>query len=251
MVVLSLVSMSGLLSEGWLLNAKPLGKGAGYCGGAAGDVQLVVDVLQVDTHGSLGNPEAAGDLGIGVPGGDQVQQFLLPRGQPGDRVAAPLGVEVGLVQVRAQQCEDRPVPVGEVRPGPAEKVQPDGPAGPGARPRGIGQAQLKLVLDSLRPENIGVHAGAVPLPRGVEVRGFDDAAQVAGALGIAAELAVPVAGPEALPERRVRVPVPVLECLEFVGAWNRDRLQDRIRLPPAVLLMRQPTAGMACTEWKN
>jgi hypothetical protein len=67
-----------------------------------------------------------------VPGGQQVQQVLLPRGEPGDRVAAPLSVEVGLVQVRAQQREDRPVPVGEVQPGPAEKVQPDGPAGPDA-----------------------------------------------------------------------------------------------------------------------
>ena len=88
------------------------------------------------------------------------------------------------------------------------------------------------MLVPLRPENIGVLAGAVPLPRGVEIRGFDDAAQVAGALGIAADLALPMAGPEALPERRV--PVPVLKCLEFVVAWNRDRLQDRIRLPPAV-----------------
>ena len=43
------------------------------------------------------------------------------------------------------------------------------------------------MLDPLRPENIGVLAGAVPLPRGVEIRGFDDAAQVAGALGIAAD----------------------------------------------------------------
>ena len=111
-------------------------------------------------------------------------------------------------------------------------MQPDGLPGPGAWPRGIGQEQLKLMLVPLRPEDIAVHAGAVPLSRGVEIRDLHDAAQVAGALGIAAEPALPVAGPEARPLRRV--PVPVLECLEFVVAWSRDRLQDRIRLPPAV-----------------
>ena len=49
-------------------------------------------------HGSLGYAQAAGDLGVGVAGGDQVQQFPVPGGEPGGWVAAALGVEVGLVQ---------------------------------------------------------------------------------------------------------------------------------------------------------
>src|SRR6516165_9576727 len=86
------------------------------------------------------------------------------------------------------------------------------------------------MLVPLRPEDIPVHASAVPLPRGVEIRDLHDAAQVAGALGIAAELALPMAGPEALLLRWV----PVLECLEFVVVGSRDHLQVRIRSPPAV-----------------
>ena len=46
--------------------------------GAAGDVQSFVDVLQVGAHGSLGYAEEAGDLGVGVPGRDQLQQAGLP-----------------------------------------------------------------------------------------------------------------------------------------------------------------------------
>src|SRR6516162_11422886 len=104
-------------------------------------------------------------------------------------------------------------------------MQPDDSTGSGVQPRGIGQAQLKLMLVPLRPEDIPVHASAVPLPRGVEIRDLHDAAQVAGALGIAAELALPMAGPEALLLRWV----PVLECLEFVVVGSRDHLQVRIR----------------------
>ena len=44
-------------------------EGTGDGGGATGDVQLVVDVLQVGAHGSLRYAKAAGDLGVGVPGG--------------------------------------------------------------------------------------------------------------------------------------------------------------------------------------
>ena len=45
-------------------------------------------------YGSLGKPEAAGDLAVGVPGGDQVQQFPLPGGELGAWVAA-LGMTSG------------------------------------------------------------------------------------------------------------------------------------------------------------
>ena len=79
-------------------------------------------------------------------------------------MAAPLGVQVGLMQVRAHQREHRPVALGKVRAGPADEVQPDGPAGPGGRPRRIGQAQLEIMLGTPRPVKAAVHAGGVPLP---------------------------------------------------------------------------------------
>ena len=85
-------------------------------------VQQAVDVFQVSAHCSLGYTQAAGDLGVGVPGGDQVQQFLLPGGEPRGRVAAAFGVEVGLVQVRAQHGEQVAVAFGEIGAGPRRKI---------------------------------------------------------------------------------------------------------------------------------
>jgi hypothetical protein len=117
------------------------------------------------------------------PGGNQVQQVLLPGGELGDGVAAAFGVQVGLVQVRAQQGEQRPVALGEVRAGPADKVEPHRPPGPGGSPRRTGQAQLELMLRPQGPVILAVHAGGVPLPRRVEVRDLHDGAQVAGAVG--------------------------------------------------------------------
>jgi hypothetical protein len=56
----------------------PVGQDAGDGSGAAGYLEPFVDIFQVGTHGSLGYAEAAGDLGVGVPGGQQVQQIFLP-----------------------------------------------------------------------------------------------------------------------------------------------------------------------------
>src|SRR2546430_4672183 len=55
---------------------------AGDGGGAAGDLQPFVDVLQVGAHGSLGQAEPPGDLGVGVPSRHQVQQVGLTGGEP-------------------------------------------------------------------------------------------------------------------------------------------------------------------------
>ena len=99
----------------------------------------LVDVFQVGAHGSLGYAQAAGDLGVGVPGGDQAQQVFLPGGELGDRVAAAFGVEVGLVQVRAQQHQQRAVTLGEVRPGPADKFSRTVRPGPGLARGGSGR----------------------------------------------------------------------------------------------------------------
>jgi hypothetical protein len=130
-----------------------------------------------------------------VPGGQQAQQVFLACSELGNGVAAALGVQVGLVQVRAQQRKHRPVTLGEVRPGPAERVHSDGPARSDGPRRSLGQAQLEFMLDSLRPVVIAVHAGGMPLPGRVEVRDRQHAAQVAGAVGITARQAVPAVLP--------------------------------------------------------
>ena len=70
----------------------PVGEGAGDRGGAAGDTQRLVDVFQVGAHGSLGDAQPPGDLGVGVPGGQQAQQLVLPPGEPGDGMAAGFGL---------------------------------------------------------------------------------------------------------------------------------------------------------------
>src|SRR5262249_49098421 len=126
----------------WDLGCQAVGVGerAGDGGGPAGDVQQAVDVFQVRAHGSLGYAQAAGDLGVSVPGGEQGQEFPVPGGDAGDWVAAALGVEVGLVQVRAQHGEQVAVAFGEVRAGPADEDQPQGPPGPGGPPGTGGQA---------------------------------------------------------------------------------------------------------------
>ena len=139
----------------------------------------------------------------------------------GDRVAAALGVEVGLVQVRAQHGEQVTLAAGEIRAGPADEDQPQGPPGPGGQPGAGGQAQRQLMLVPVGLAAVLVHAGAVPLPGRVEIRDLDDAAQVAGALGVAAR-AVPVVGPE---RRLVKFGV--------VG-FDRNGLPEPVDLPAAV-----------------
>ncbi len=145
------------------LAGRPVGEGAGDGRGAAGYLQPGVDVFQVLAHGSLGQGEPAGYLGVGVPGGQQMQQVPVPGGELGHAEAALLGVGVGLMQVRAQEHQQRAVPVGEVRAGSAEQEQADAAARAGQMPRGR-QGQGKVVLDTQRPVEIAVHAGAVPLP---------------------------------------------------------------------------------------
>jgi hypothetical protein len=54
---------------------------------------------------------------------------------------------------------------------------------------------VTVQVGPLRPVNVGVHAGAVPLPGRVEVRNLHDAAQVASAVRITAGLAVPLVLP--------------------------------------------------------
>ena len=53
-----------------LVSGGPVGEGAGDGGGPAGDLQQAVDVFQVGPYRSLGYAQAAGDLAVGVPGGD-------------------------------------------------------------------------------------------------------------------------------------------------------------------------------------
>jgi|SRR5690348_634886 len=78
----------------------------------------------------------------------------------------------------------------------------------------------------LRPKGpviVAVYAGGVPLPGRVEVRDLHDGAQVAGAVGVAAEFAVPVLLP--------------VRSLQILGPRSIDApsiLLEPIRLPVAV-----------------
>jgi hypothetical protein len=95
---------------------------------------------------------AAVMIGHSANGPDhQSQQLLLPRGEPGHRVMSPLGIQVGLVQMRAHQREHRLVTLGGIRPGPAAQVQPRVPPGPGGPRRRSGQAQHEMVLQPQQP----------------------------------------------------------------------------------------------------
>jgi hypothetical protein len=47
-------------------------------------------------------PRQPGDLGVGVPRGGQAQQFPVPGSQRQGAVAAALGIQMSLVQVRTQ-----------------------------------------------------------------------------------------------------------------------------------------------------
>jgi hypothetical protein len=102
----------------------------------------------------------------------------VPGGELGGGAAAAFGVEVGLVQVGAQQGQQCPVALGEVRPGPAAQQQADGAQGPG------GQAQQHFVLDPAGAEHLAVHGGAVTLPGRVEVRDRGDAGYSADPRGL-------------------------------------------------------------------
>jgi len=158
----------------------------------------------VCADGALRQAESPGDLGVGQPARDQVQQLPVPRGELGDGVAAAFGIEVGLVQVWPQQREQGAVGLGEVGTGPPEEEQPQGPAGAGGLTAPGRQGQHQLVLNALWLVEVAVHAGAVPLAGRIEVRDLDDAAQVAGAVGITAGLAVPVVHPVRLRVSLVR-----------------------------------------------
>ena len=89
-------------------------QGADDRGGAAGDVQPAVDVLQVLADGAFGDAEPPGDLRVGVPGSGEVQQLPLPGCEIGARLPPSFGVEIGLMQVRAEQGEQRAVRLAEV-----------------------------------------------------------------------------------------------------------------------------------------
>src|SRR5689334_3191472 len=88
--------------------------------------------------------------------------------------------------------------LGEIRPRPAVEEQPHGLPAPGNPPGAGGQAHRELMLDSRRAHSVAIHASGMPLPDREEIRDLRDAAQVAGAVGIAAGVAGPVVVPELL-----------------------------------------------------
>jgi len=76
----------------------------------------------------------------------------MPGRQPRDGAAAALGVQVGLVQVGAQQCQQRAVTPGKIRARPAVEDRPHGPPRPGGPAGPLGQGQNELMLPSQQPE---------------------------------------------------------------------------------------------------
>jgi hypothetical protein len=80
-------------------------EGAGRGLRSARHLEAAVQVLQVGADRALGQAEPPGDLAVGVAGGEQAQQLPVPGREPRQRVPASFGVEVSLVQVRAQQGE--------------------------------------------------------------------------------------------------------------------------------------------------
>jgi hypothetical protein len=95
------------------------------------------------------------------------------------------------------------------------------------------------MLDSRQADSVAVHAGGMPLSGRVEVRDLRDAAQVAGAVGIAAGVAGPVVVPELL---RTSVPEDVI-----VIHW--DVVSEPVLLPTAVdAHKRQEIAGDQAQE---
>jgi len=76
--------------------------------------------LVVIVAGVSGKP--TGNLAVGVAYGDEPQQLALPRGEAGLAAAAAFGIEVGMVQVRAQQRQQCPVALGELPARAAKKI---------------------------------------------------------------------------------------------------------------------------------
>jgi hypothetical protein len=125
------------------LGRRSLGDAVRECaddgGRAVGNLQPAVNVLQMRPHGPLGQPELAGDLDVGAAASDQVQQVPLPGREFGHRAAPTLSIVVRLLEMGAQQREERSVALGEVRAGFAEKtsrtVRPGPASGPGGSER--------------------------------------------------------------------------------------------------------------------
>src|ERR1700678_4490855 len=90
-------------------SGNPFREGANHSGGAVGDIQPGVDVLQVGAYRSLRQPQLAGDLEIAAPACDQVQQVPLASGELGDGAPLAFSIVVGLLEMGPQQGEKRPV----------------------------------------------------------------------------------------------------------------------------------------------
>ena len=138
-------------------------EGTHHCGSAVRDIQSGVDVLQVRAHRSLGQPELTGHLDVGATGSDEMQQLPLPGGEVGHGRAASLRVEVRLVEVRAQQREQRPVTLGEFGARASNKEQPSDTSWSRFGTRRLGQTHLDEMFKALWPRTVAVHARGMPL----------------------------------------------------------------------------------------
>jgi hypothetical protein len=58
------------------------------------------------TNGPLGQSQLAGDLGVGVPGGNEAQEIPMPGSELGNGAASTFRIEIGLVEMGTQQREE-------------------------------------------------------------------------------------------------------------------------------------------------
>jgi len=93
-------------------------------------VQALEDILKMLADCSFGQAKLSADFGITASGSDEPEQFPLASSQPRRTGPAPLGVPVHVLQMRAEQSQQQPVPFAEVSALSAEQ-QPKRPPGNG------------------------------------------------------------------------------------------------------------------------
>jgi hypothetical protein len=96
----------------------------------AGDVEALVDPVQVGAHRALREVQPTGDLCVGVAVRHEPEDVSLPWCQVCPRVTLDPGPGVRGLQVGSQELEDEPLPLVEVPARAAEEEHAQGATGP-------------------------------------------------------------------------------------------------------------------------